>query len=822
LKEYYDDISKAVFSQMGDSYESIKFLGKGATSRVYLVYQKHLKQYRALKIMDYEYIHLLTEKEYVTNSIVELNERKKRFINEANAYMKIKHPNVAEIYDIRQVENQRGGIVVEIPYIIMEYVEGVPLSHLLKNQKPLKLVTAVAISVDILDALDAIHQKDIIHRDIKPSNIMIEKHTDKATIIDFGLAKDILEGTPMTSTGMAMGTFLYMSPEQFEDSSKVGPGTDIYSFGVILYEMLTGKPPYVGNPKELMHDHIYGEIPDIRKVDRDLPVVMAALIKKAMAKKEKNRGNARYYKEIFEGFIKKPGPESAETIISRPPVFKYRNIRKVVYAAVLISIVMISIFLYFYLRQKPGAIVNDREESTTGELHQPDPVYYSLHRDELRIFPTKELSTLTMPWITACAREGAIIYQDASLTGDGFPAAYLQRFEVLDKIGDKLKLKEWGKTNPGTGWTSMMNLIYLPRALRDERTSIYQKVVFTLLEKHLEPGETGDISFYKSPESNNRETIPLKRSPGTLRFAYVYAWEKNNYKDSQWVLVGDYPTISLVQKNENPFIKIIYGWCKTTRLFSWNSRTALVPNQEKNARAYIFRSEQGLINFYSKAGAESVPGTADLLTPDSYKMWKDSNWPFFPDREFDKRTQDYIRLICQVDARQANVPGFSQERDEKGKEPVYFMKSGYAVEEDPRFNAFNQFKEVYLFRKSEIDKIKENLETILLQVLKPRKIDTLCKDLVGWIYVDEKYDPGRTFNDYAQKNDDITYKELAILFDKTQDQIDKMDPSQFDEIEKKITAVIARLEGIINDQSGERFFESAYDPYIWLYEEELP
>ena len=818
MKDDNDDIAKAVFSQMGDSYEYIKFLGKGATSRVYLVYQKHLKQYRALKIMDYEYIHLLMEKESDTDSTVELNERRRRFINEANAYMKIKHPNVAEIYDIRQVKTQRGREVIEIPYIIMEYVEGVPLSHLLKSQKPLKLEIAAAISVDILDALDAIHKKDIIHRDIKPSNIMIEKGTDKATIIDFGLAKDILEGTPMTSTGMAMGTFLYMSPEQFEDSSKVGPGTDIYSFGVILYEMLTGKPPYTGNPKELMHNHIYGEIPVIRKVDKDLPRVMDTLIRKAMAKKEKNRGNVRYYKEILKDFIKKPAPESAETVISKAPVFKSRNIKRIVYAAVFIFMLMISYFLY-YLNQKPGRIVKDRDEISTGGLKLPDPVYYGLHRDELGKFPKTQISTLPMPWVAACAREDTIIYQDASLTGDGFPAAYLQRFEVLDKIGDKLKLKELGKPNPGTGWTSMMNLIYLPRALRDERTAIYQKVVFTNIEEHLEPGETGDITFYKSPGVNNPENIHEKQSPGALRIAYVYAWENNGYEDSQWVLIGDSPTIKSVSVDENAFIKVVYGWCKTTRLFPWNSRMALVPNQEKNARAYIFRSDRGLINFYSKAGVKSIPDTADLLTPDSYKMWKDSNWPLFLEGKFYNRQQDYIKLICQVDARQANVPGFS-EKDEKGKERVYIMKFGYAVEKDPRFSAFNQFKEVYLFRRSEIDKIKQDLETTL-ELLKPRKINTLCKELVEWVYI-EKYDPRRTFNEYAQMNDGITYKELAILFDKTQDRIDNLDSSQFDEIEEKIRVVRARLENIINDQSGERFFGPADDPYIWLYEEELP
>lgn len=795
-----DDLLKAVLSRMGDSYEYIKFLGKGAHSRVYLVYQKHLKQYRALKIMNYEYIHLISENEEDTDTIVELNERRKRFINEANAYMKIKHPNVAEIYDIRQLKTLREEEAVEIPYIIMEYVEGVPLRQRLKSQEPLELETVTAISVDILEALDAIHQKDIIHRDIKPSNIIIEKGTDKAKIIDFGLAKDILEGADMTTTGIAIGTFLYMSPEQFEDSSTVGPGTDIYSFGVILYEMLTGKPPYLGSPKELMHSHIYGKIPDTRKVDKDLPGIMGTLIKKAMAKREEKRGNAQYYREILKGYIKQPRPESVETVVKGAPVFKPRNIKWIPYAALVIAVLIISIFLYFFLGQKSNSMADDGDEAVISGLRLPDPVYYGLHRDELHNRSKTQISTLSMPWVVACAREGAVIYQDASLTTGGFQAAYLQEFEVLDKTGDTLKLRELGKPNPGVGWTSIRNLIYLPRALRDERTSVYQKVVFTNIEEQPEAGEPGDIAFYKSPGPDGRENILETRRFATLRIAYVYAWENNGYDDSVWVLAGSGPVVKHGAKNESVFTKVVYGWCKTTRLFSWNSRMALVPNREQNAPAYIFRSEKGLMDFYAEAGANSVPDADDLLTPDSYKMWKNADWPFIPERKFYNPTQDYFRLACQVNAGQTRF--------------------GYAVEKDPRFRAFNQFKSVYFFRRSELDKIKQDLETTL-ELLKPRKINTLCKELVEWVYLEE-YDPGKTFNEYVQLNDGFTYKGLSVLFDKTQDQIDTLDSNGFDEIEEKITAIRAKLTDIINDPSGARFFGPSVDPYIWLYEEELP
>jgi hypothetical protein len=768
----------------------------------------------------------------------------------------------------------------------------------------------------------------------------------------------------------------------------------------------------------------------------------------------------------------------------------------------------------------------------TTVLQQPDPVYYSVNRDELLKCAKTQMKIFPIPWVAACAREGTIIYEDDSLTGKGFKAAYLQRFAVLDKIGDKLKLKELGKPKPDTGWTSMKNLIYLPRALKDERTAVYQKVVFTHIEEHLHPGEIGDITFYKSPGSYQPGNILETRALGTLRIAYVYAWENNDYEDSPSVLIGDYPSIESVSKDENAFKKTIYGWCKITKLFPWNSRMALIPNKEKNARAYIFTNGPELETFFRTAGSLSEPEKDTLLTFDSHKMWQDSKWPFFLEGKLNSLNQDYIRLVCQVDARYANVSGipletlkkemedlkgsgqdldvmflldatksmrpyieavamivnevmerlkennsinqehlrfgaavyrdyvdgenkfdiepltsnlssikkrlndwaqraksspldtgeaawpealfnginqvidrsgygthnsrilivigdagnhsrgydnhtgksiaqrlaskrcncimvkvnhpciggekekqamelfrtdmetirkhynlffideaikhnvtftesdlkksfvldlerviepsvlktqilkehsrrisdsvdsilecyqrliegeriatepakgiiktsvkpfssstdgmyinpivfenlkvrfgsdFPKVLDELRQKRAYIMKFGYSVEKDPRRNTLNQFKNVYLFRKSEINKIKYDLDTTL-ELLKPRKVNALWKELTERVY-GEEYDPKRTINEYAQMNDGITYKELSILFDKTQEQLNNMDFSEFDQIEEKIIEVKARLEDILNDEASERLFGPKDDPYVWLYENELP
>ncbi|MCU0290228.1 MAG: hypothetical protein MUF15_28065 [Acidobacteria bacterium] len=298
-------------------------------------------------------------------------------------------------------------------------------------------------------------------------------------------------------------------------------------------------------------------------------------------------------------------------------------------------------------------------EAAAAALKQPDPVVYSVNRNDLLKCDKTKMETFSIPWIAACAREGTILYKDASLTGKKFQVAFLQQFAVLDKSGDKLKLKELGKPNPVIGWASMKNLIYLPRALKDERTSVYQKIVFTYINDRLEPGEIGDVTFYKSPGSDQPENILKTRSLDNLRYANVYNWEKNDYEDSQWVLIGNYPSIESVAKDKNAFNKTLYGWCKTTKLFPWYSRMALIPN---NKYAYIFKDGPALTKFYSKANKTAAPEPGELLAFDSYKMWKDSKWPFFLEGKFNNPNLDYVRLICLVNAGQTNITGIRLRR----------------------------------------------------------------------------------------------------------------------------------------------------------------
>ncbi len=215
-------------------YEVLAPIGEGGMGEVYLARDTTLGRRVALKLLP----------EYVSRD----PDRLRRFKREARTASTLSHPNVCVIHEIGETEDAR-------PFIAMEYIEGATLRQRM-NDQPMNLGHALDIAIQVADALAAAHEAEIIHRDIKPENIMIRRDR-YVKVLDFGLAKLTERSRPGASTqtmstlmlnsmpGTVMGTAAYMSPEQAR-GVEVDRRTDVWSLGVVLYEMVCGRPPFVG------------------------------------------------------------------------------------------------------------------------------------------------------------------------------------------------------------------------------------------------------------------------------------------------------------------------------------------------------------------------------------------------------------------------------------------------------------------------------------------------------------------------------------------------------------------------------------------------
>ena len=245
-------------------YQIEKELGKGAMGVVYLGRDPKINRVVAIKTM-------ALSQEFDEDELVEVKER---FFREAETAGRLNHPNIVTMYD--------AGEEHDLAYIAMEFLKGRDLVPQTKPDALLPLDLVVSIMARVADALDYAHQNNVVHRDIKPANIMYEPGSDQVKVTDFGIAR--ITDSSKTKTGMVLGTPSYMSPEQLA-GKKIDGRSDLFSLGVMLYQMCCGQLPFMGESMAQLMFKIANEAaPDIRSINPDLPEKLVAVIDKLLVK----------------------------------------------------------------------------------------------------------------------------------------------------------------------------------------------------------------------------------------------------------------------------------------------------------------------------------------------------------------------------------------------------------------------------------------------------------------------------------------------------------------------------------------------------------
>ncbi|HUY06241.1 MAG TPA: Stk1 family PASTA domain-containing Ser/Thr kinase [Acidimicrobiales bacterium] len=273
-------------------YELRSQIARGGTAHVYLAHDILLDRPVALKVL---YPELSTN-----NSFVE------RFRREAQAAANLSHPNIVQIFDWGESEDTY--------FIVMEYIDGEPLSSIIRTQSPIAADQAAAVAADIAKALGYAHRHGVIHRDVKPGNVLITQD-GQVKVTDFGIARAIGADEQVTQTGLVMGTATYFAPEQAQ-GLEVDGRSDIYSLGVVLYEMVTGRAPFTGEtPVAIAYQHVREQPVPPRSMNPAIPSALEAIILQAMAKLPADRfRSADEMRADLDRFVR------GQTVLAHPPV----------------------------------------------------------------------------------------------------------------------------------------------------------------------------------------------------------------------------------------------------------------------------------------------------------------------------------------------------------------------------------------------------------------------------------------------------------------------------------------------------------------------
>jgi serine/threonine-protein kinase len=250
---------------IGERYRLEEKIGSGGMSSVYRAFDPMLERWVAIKLMHRDISHDPDQLE--------------RFRREARTVAQLNHPHVVTVIDAGEDDGA--------PYIVFEYVEGETLKERIRRLGRLPVSEAVAYAIEIGRALEAAHASKLVHRDVKPQNVLIDRD-GRAKVTDFGIARS-LEAQGLTATGRVLGTTDYVSPEQALGHEVTGQ-SDIYSLGIVLYEMLTGETPFKADTQvAVAMRHVRDPLPDVQRRRPEISASLAAVVERATTKETQNR-----------------------------------------------------------------------------------------------------------------------------------------------------------------------------------------------------------------------------------------------------------------------------------------------------------------------------------------------------------------------------------------------------------------------------------------------------------------------------------------------------------------------------------------------------
>jgi len=392
-------------------YEIIDIIGKGAMGVVYKALDPDIGRVVAIKAIRFDVISEESDREEIM----------KRFIREAQSAGKLIHPNIVTIYDVVRSEN--------MTYIVMQYIEGHSLQKMISSNEKIPTEKAVRLITQICDALGYAHRKGIIHRDIKPANILIDKE-ENPYLVDFGIAR--VETSTITQTGRTVGTPSYMSPEQVM-GKKVDKCSDVFSLGVLLYEILTGKRPFHGDSiTTVIYKIIHEEPLSSAEIKKALPPGFEPIISKALAKDPMKR-----YQSCDQ--LKQDLEENSK--ISSPKTPKKSKKRWIGISAAVVGVLIIGTIAELWLGEKINLpFLNSEEfiELTAESPLPPAKIIKGLTNLSTEIENQMKMSFENKNYIETAALAEKIL---SSFPDHETAKSYLK--QVQDKIQNKDKISQY-------------------------------------------------------------------------------------------------------------------------------------------------------------------------------------------------------------------------------------------------------------------------------------------------------------------------------------------------------------------------------------------